>query len=153
MWADAVADPGAPPCPNVANHQPHPTGYVNNATWADDALLVAEQERCTGCGRWEIWVPFRPGLRIAVDWPPSSCDWGGCNGDGVAERRDSSGTWLPVCRDHLGITLRRPAAGRGRCSGCGREFALYGDGLVRAHNDGAERCDGGGWAARMELVS
>jgi hypothetical protein len=32
-------------CPNAANHQPHPSGYVACSNWADDSLLVATQKR------------------------------------------------------------------------------------------------------------
>lgn len=105
---------GAEPCPNAANHTPHPTGYIAHASWADDALTVADQRVCPGCGRWEIWVPKRPDLRIALDWPPPICDRGGCDEDGVAERfrpevevsttgEIRPGRWLPVCRVHTGL--------------------------------------------------
>jgi hypothetical protein len=95
------------PCPNAANHAPRPTGYAPH--WADDALLVADQSRCPGCGRWAVWTPKRPDLRIAPGWPPGTCDWGGCDGDGVAERYAAPfDAWLPVCADHLTTDPKEP---------------------------------------------
>ncbi|HZN71228.1 MAG TPA: hypothetical protein VFC00_06040 [Micromonosporaceae bacterium] len=146
-----------PACPNVTDHTPRPADYVGHSNWADDALLVADQAKCGGCGRYEIWTPKRSDLRIAVDWPPGTCDWGGCDADGVAERfwpqvelsgsgEVRPGRWLPVCVTHTGLRKRRPAPARGRCSGCGTEYALSTAGLVRAHNHGWQRCVGSGRA-------
>lgn len=105
---------GNPDCPNAANHQPHPSGYISCSDWADDALIVADQQECAGCGRLEIWVPKRADLRIAADWPPPVCDWGGCDADGVAERfwpevqlpvdgELRVGRWLSVCAEHAEV--------------------------------------------------
>ncbi len=137
-------------CPNEANHTPHPTGYISNSNWADDAMVVADQKRCDGCGLFAIWVPKRPDLRIAVNWPPTDCDWGGCDEEGVAERfwpevelatngEVRPGRWLPVCRVHTGIRERRPPPGRGHCSNCGKDYALSTAGRVRAHDAGWDR--------------
>jgi len=90
------------PCPNAAAHQWHPSSYVAHSWWADCALLIATQEKCPGCGGWEIWVPRRADLRIAVNWPPPDCDWGGCDEEGVAERL-WEGRWLPVCVLHIDL--------------------------------------------------
>ena len=95
-------------CPNVAAHTPHPVGYVSHSNWADDALLVADQKECHGGRRWAIWVPKRPDLRIAKDWPPAPCDWGGCDAEDVAERFDPTlREWLPVCVQHTGVEVSR----------------------------------------------
>jgi hypothetical protein len=153
----------AAPCPNEANHTPHPKGYVAHSNWADDAMLVADQQRCDGCGRHEIWVPKRPDLRIAANWPPGTCDWGGCDDDGVAERycpevqlsdTDDTrpGTWLAVCRRHTGLRPRRASPGRGTCVGCDREYALTLGGLIRAHDHGVNRCVGS-WRAPREVTT
>ena len=143
----------AVPCPNAANHTSHPSGYVADSNWADDAMLVADVQRCGGCGRYELWVPKRPDLRIAVDWPPPDCDWGSCDQEGVAERlhpgNDTTpAVWLPVCKTHTGVHPERPKASRGQCSACGKEYALTTAGLVRAHDNGWNRCAGSGRAPK-----
>ncbi len=149
----------ATPCPNDANHTPHPAGYIALADWADDALVVADNVYCEGCGQPVIWTPKRADLRIAVDWPPGTCDWGGCDEDAVAERfwpqvelatsgELRAGAWLPVCRTHTGLKPRRPLSERGQCSGCGKQYALSTAGLVRAHDHGWNRCVGSGRAPR-----
>ncbi|GAA4439701.1 hypothetical protein [Phytohabitans houttuyneae] len=135
-------------CPNVANHVPQPAGYVAASGWADNAMIVAVQRQCDGCGRWALWVPKRADLRVA-GWPTGTCDWGGCDVEAVAERRDpESGRWLQVCRKHTGIKPRRPSPGRGKCVGCQRSYALTVDGLVRLHSVGFDRCVGSGRAPR-----
>lgn len=91
-------------CPNVAAHTPWPVGYLPRAAWVEDALLVADQKKCSGCGDLVVWVPRRPDLRIATEWPPPTCDWGGCDGEGVAERfHPGAGEWVAVCRTHTGV--------------------------------------------------
>lgn len=137
----------APPCPNEANHAWHPTGYASHSNWADDAMLVANQSECPGCGGWDIWTPKRKDLRIALDWPPPSCDWGGCDAEGVAERYCCElGAWLPVCRAHTGVKERRPSPGRADCSACGKNLTLPVEGKLRAHDKprGMVRCPGSG---------
>lgn len=89
-------------CPNVANHQWHPVGYVAHSGWADMALRVADQKRCPGCKGWEIWVPKRPDLRIIDQL--FDCDWGFCDEEAVGERVDPhTGDWLPVCAEHAEV--------------------------------------------------
>lgn len=44
-------------CPNVAQHEPHPLGYVAFFEWADEKAKTHDQARCRGCGRLAIWVP------------------------------------------------------------------------------------------------
>lgn len=90
-------------CPNAAQHQPHPTGYVSHSNWADDALIVATQAQCPGCGGLELWVPKRPDLRIVKDWPGACCDWGRCEADSVGERFDPEHGWLTVCAEHVRV--------------------------------------------------
>jgi hypothetical protein len=98
-------------CPNAANHQPHPSGYVACSNWADDSLLVATQKRCLGCGGLELWVPKRPDLRLAVfsvERRLVFCGWGRysdgatCGAEAVAERL-SGEAWVAVCADHTGV--------------------------------------------------
>lgn len=99
-WRVCRDDEGTPEpstCPNAALHEPHPTGYVAHAGWADNALQVADQKKCSGCGGWEIWVPKRPDLRIAQTW--GDC---GCGAEGVGERL-IDGEWRAVCGTHLGL--------------------------------------------------
>lgn len=144
-----MSSPAATACPNVADHTPHPTGYVSHSAWAADAMAVADQRICAGCERWAIWVPRRQDLRIAVNWPPSTCDWGSCDGEGAAERLNpDTGEWLPVCRTHVGPVPRRRSPGRGNCGSCSRSYALTAEGLLRTHNHGWERCVGSGQAPR-----
>jgi hypothetical protein len=73
-----------------------------------------------------------------------TCDWGRCDGESVALRRDpGSGVLLPVCQGHTG--QQRPSAGRGACPVCGKDTALSTVGKVRAHDRAfATRCPGSG---------
>lgn len=147
--------PELPPCPDAAGHTPHPTGYVANSNWADDAMVVADVEKCAGCDLFEVWVPKRPDLRIAVDWPPPDCDWGNCDQEGVAERlhpgdANTPAVWLPVCKTHTGVKTRRPSPGRGQCTGCGKDYALSTAGVLRAHDNGWNRCTGSGRPPRKD---
>lgn len=87
-------------CPNAANHQPHPTGYIAHSAWAEAASHVALQKPCPGCKLWHIWTPRRPDLRIARVWPVPVCGMDGCRGEGVGERRVAEGVWVPVCAGH-----------------------------------------------------
>jgi hypothetical protein len=91
-----------PECPNAAAHEWHPTRYVSHSGWADRALLVADQERCPGCGGWEIWVPKRPDLRIAADWT-AQCGWDGCESECVGDRRVEPHVWVPACAEHAEV--------------------------------------------------
>lgn len=140
------------PCPNVAKHTPHPAVYVSHSAWADDALLVADQQICPGCSGWQIWVPRRPDLRIAVDWPAGCCDWGGCDEESVGERYyEETRQWLAVCRTHVGTVPRRRSPGRGVCPSCTRPYALTAEGLLRMHSHGWERCIGSGQVPRADV--
>jgi hypothetical protein len=88
-------------------------------------------------------------LRDLTDESIGTCDWGGCDVESVAERRDpASDGWLSVCAWHTGRRERRPSPGRGPCSGCGKEYTLSVDGLVRAHSHGWNRCVGSGRSPR-----
>lgn len=87
-------------CPNAAEHQPHPTGYVAHASWADTASKVATQKApCAGCGLWHVWTPRWPNVRIAATWPVPDCMWDGCKAGGVGERLVEA-VWVPVCARH-----------------------------------------------------
>ena len=133
-------------CRADLTHTPALLSPVGAANWREDASAVADPGLCA-CGV-EAWRPRRLDLRVAADWPPPSCDWGGCDGDGVAERYcPEMALWLPVCRVHTGLRVRRPSPGRGDCSVCGAEYTLSVLGLVRVHDRGfAVRCPGGGRA-------
>lgn len=98
----APAVPDDSDCPNNAQHEPHPRGYIAHCAWAEAATLVADQHQCPGCGLWKIWTPKAPTVRIAVAWPPSNCHWGGCHQEVVAERYAAEmDAWLPVCAEHV----------------------------------------------------
>jgi hypothetical protein len=45
------------PCPNEAEHTPHPIDYMSHAEWAEGMLKTHRQVVCEGCGRLAIWVP------------------------------------------------------------------------------------------------
>lgn len=38
-------------------HTPHPDGYLNNATWAEEMQKTHRQARCAWCGLWAVWIP------------------------------------------------------------------------------------------------
>ena len=56
-----------PPCPNQAEHTPHPTGYLGWWSWAERMNRTHGQRQCTGCGRWAIWYPRAEG-ELALCW-------------------------------------------------------------------------------------
>lgn len=107
-------------CPSQHLHQWHPTGYVQHSSWAADAVRIANQRPCPGCGHLEIWVPKRDDLRLyGADWTyptcigvldPSHGGFGACRNEAICERwmadglPDRSGSWWPVCYNHTGIT-------------------------------------------------
>lgn len=45
-----------PDCPNAAQHEPWPTGYVAASDHADKMLQTHDQTRCPQCGLWAIWT-------------------------------------------------------------------------------------------------
>jgi hypothetical protein len=46
-----------PDCPNSDQHEPQPTGYIPQMTWALRKMLTHHQPYpCSECGRWSIWV-------------------------------------------------------------------------------------------------
>lgn len=45
------------PCPNAAKHTPAPAGYLAWDEWAEKKSKTHRQVKCTGCGRYSIWVP------------------------------------------------------------------------------------------------
>jgi len=62
-------------CPHAAEHTLTPTGYVAAQSWAA-AMLKARwrQDRCRGCGRYEMWTPPYPDAPL-----PRYQDWAfGC---------------------------------------------------------------------------
>jgi hypothetical protein len=46
-----------PDCPNADQHTPHPAGYIQHSDWAESMLTTHRQQRCEGCGNWNIWTP------------------------------------------------------------------------------------------------
>lgn len=44
-------------CPNADQHTPHPAGYVQHSDWAERMGETHVQQRCEGCGKWNIWAP------------------------------------------------------------------------------------------------
>lgn len=46
-------------CPNAAAHTPEPKGYLAWHAWAARMAETHHQIRCSGCGRYAIWVPGR----------------------------------------------------------------------------------------------
>lgn len=46
-----------PDCPNVANHEPWPRGYIQSSDYADEMEKTHNQSQCPGCGLQEIWTP------------------------------------------------------------------------------------------------
>ncbi len=47
----------AKPCPNEAQHTPHPRGYLAHGEWAEGMARTHRQVRCPGCGLFAIWLP------------------------------------------------------------------------------------------------
>jgi hypothetical protein len=47
-----------PDCPNAAEHEPFPSGFLAASEHAEKLMETKTQEApCPGCGRWIIWVP------------------------------------------------------------------------------------------------
>lgn len=46
-----------PGCPNAAQHEPWPRGYIQASDYADEMMKTHDQAQCPGCGLWEIWIP------------------------------------------------------------------------------------------------
>lgn len=44
------------PCPNIANHTPHPEWYVNYMIRADEMIKTHKQIRCKDCNLYKIWI-------------------------------------------------------------------------------------------------
>lgn len=45
-------------CKQVAKHTPRPAGYIEQSEWADKQMAAGrKQQKCRGCGRYEIWTP------------------------------------------------------------------------------------------------
>lgn len=49
-----VPNPG---CPNAAQHEPSPRGYLQSSDYADEMMKTHDQFQCPGCGLWAIWKP------------------------------------------------------------------------------------------------
>jgi len=48
-----------PECPNAAEHEPFPRGYLAASEYAEKLMETHTQEApCPGCGLWFIWVPL-----------------------------------------------------------------------------------------------
>lgn len=46
-----------PTCPNAAQHEPFPTGYIAASDHADEMMKTHEQSQCPDCGLRAIWTP------------------------------------------------------------------------------------------------
>lgn len=57
-------DPAAD-CPDFMHHTPCPPGYLQWHEWARKMSRTHRSTRCTGCGRFVIWLP-----RKAKQAPP-----------------------------------------------------------------------------------
>lgn len=44
-------------CPSFHDHTPCPDGYIQWHAWARRMNRTHKQIRCTGCGRFAIWIP------------------------------------------------------------------------------------------------
>lgn len=85
-------------------------------------------------------------LRPMTDDTEFTCDWGYCDSESVAERRDpKSGEWLAVCRRCSGSTAdRRQSSRRAHCVDCCGEYVVNVDGRMRLHSRRFARCPGSG---------
>jgi hypothetical protein len=45
------------PCPDEHKHTAAPSGYVAFFAWAERMSRTHRQLKCSGCGRWQLWVP------------------------------------------------------------------------------------------------
>jgi len=43
-------------CPSFHDHTPAPEGYLDWHAWAERMSKTHRQIRCTGCGRFAIWI-------------------------------------------------------------------------------------------------
>lgn len=66
-----MGDPVLDSCPNRVEHTPCPDGYIGWHRWAARMYYRGHrQKKCTGCGRYAIWVPTPPTEdRAAADVP------------------------------------------------------------------------------------
>ncbi len=104
----------SPPCPDAAQHAPHPKKYIAHGEWADQMLLTHTQRECPGCGRWEVWVPIAPANLYApavADKDCTSC--GAYIAEGAPIRTDGRGGWIGECCPATAVATR--PAPEGRC--------------------------------------
>ena len=57
LCSEIEKTPPDPECPNADQHTPHPAGYNQHSDWADEMLKTHTQQRCEGCGKWNVWTP------------------------------------------------------------------------------------------------
>jgi len=48
------------PCPNVIDHTPCPSGYIQWHEWAAKISKTHRNLKCAGCGLYKIWEPNQP---------------------------------------------------------------------------------------------
>lgn len=69
-------------CPNLAQHQKTPTGYIGWHAWAEEMSVSHVQEKCPGCDLWAIWTakPDRSpsaakarATRLLNKWSKTTC--------------------------------------------------------------------------------
>jgi hypothetical protein len=56
LCSEVAIFPPDPDCPNASQHTPHPSGYIQHSDWAEGMLKTHTQQRCQGCGKWNIWT-------------------------------------------------------------------------------------------------
>jgi hypothetical protein len=44
-------------CPVRESHTVSPQGYITWHVWAEQKAKTHRQVKCTGCGRYAIWIP------------------------------------------------------------------------------------------------
>ena len=53
-------------CPHFEDHTPCPEGYIQWHAWAETMAKTHRQEKCPGCGLYEIWTPKKPTRRALI---------------------------------------------------------------------------------------
>ena len=44
-------------CPHFEDHTVQPEGYLQWEAWAESMGKTHRQIKCSGCGRYTIWIP------------------------------------------------------------------------------------------------
>lgn len=65
-WQPLVLSVDPAKCPNLLDHTPAPTGYLEWHEWARLKSKTHKQIRCRGCGRFQIWIPRERRSKVAA---------------------------------------------------------------------------------------